>query len=464
MAELAFGRYQVVGELGRGAMAIVYLAEDTVLQRKVALKALTQQYADESSFRERFQREGRILARAQHESIVPIFDFGESNGVPFLVMKLMPGGTLADRLVHGPLTPERAIGVLGRVASALDAAHAAGIIHRDLKPANVLFDERDNAYVADFGVGRMDGASSGVTQPGTVIGTAQYMSPEQVQGAPPTNASDIYSFGALAFETLTGRPPFEGADVWVVMRRHLEDPPPRPSEGRPWLSFADASLLAALAKGPGDRPPTATAVVEGLRRGVAPSPGYQPTPTSRSGAPPGPAVPTPRPVAPPPPAPPVARATPAASPPPHRAMPTPVPLAGSGAPPLRPPRTETRPFWRHPLFLAIGGGALTAALVTAVIAAALDNGNQQSSDDPTSFATSTPTESLDTPTPTLEPTPGPVVVVDDNFDGPPSSVLEVADESGMVTLANGELQIFDTLDEGQPRLGPLGRWLNSGFV
>jgi serine/threonine-protein kinase len=248
-------------------MAVVYLAEDTSLVREVALKSLSPQYARDVGFRERFQREGRILARVRHESIVPVFDFGEQDDVPYIVMEYMPAGTLAERLERSQLSVSETLEVLRRVASALDAAHAAGVVHRDLKPANILFDEAGRAFVADFGVGRMDGASTGVTLPGTVIGTAQYMSPEQVNGAPPTAAADIYSFGALAYEALLGQAPFRGDTVWAIMRQHLEDPVTPPGNINPSLSFADGPLLSALAKDPGTRPPHATDVTRALDAG-----------------------------------------------------------------------------------------------------------------------------------------------------------------------------------------------------
>ncbi len=408
-------------------MAVVYLAEDTMLERRVAVKALTEQYADDNNFRERFRREGRILARAQHESIVPIFDSGEANNIPYLVMKLMPGGTLADRIAHSPLPADRALGVLTRIASALDAAHAAGVIHRDLKPANVLFDERDQAYVADFGVGRLDGTASGVTQPGTVIGTAQYMSPEQVQGGQPSNASDIYSFGALAYETLVGSPPFSGTDVWAVMRQHLEAPVPRPSVGRPWLAFADGAIMAALAKRPEDRPRSDTAIVEALRRAAQP--------VAASTAPPPTRVAT----------------MPAATPPPVVRQPA---------------RASRGSSWRAPILIAAVGGAIAAALVSVILASILnDDDEKQGGGDDTRTATATRTpDDEDTPTPTEEgsstPEPTPtntprtqvpgIVFLRESFDSAArSSVAEFSDQFGVGIIADGQLQMVDTADDGR---------------
>lgn len=249
-------------------MAVVYLAEDTTLMRRVALKSLFPQHASNRGFRERFEREARILARVQHESIVPIFDFGEQDGIPFIVMEFMPGGTLGSRIERGGLSTDEAIEILERVARGLDAAHAAGVIHRDLKPANILFDSKGRAFVSDFGVGRMDGSSTGMTMPGTVIGTAQYMSPEQIDGAPPTPAADIYSFGVLAYETLCHRQPFAGDTVWAVMRKHREEAPPPPSMTDPRLAFADAPILQAMQKDPALRPPDATSITALLRAGL----------------------------------------------------------------------------------------------------------------------------------------------------------------------------------------------------
>ncbi|MGD9934462.1 MAG: protein kinase [Dehalococcoidia bacterium] len=286
MTDPGFGRYQIVRELGRGAMAIVYLAEDTVLKRQVALKAINPQYAADPNFRTRFEREALIMARVRHDSIVPVFDFGERSGQQYIVMDYMPGGTLEDRLHRGRMPVGVALAILRRVANALDAAHAAGVIHRDLKPANILFDAQGRSYVGDFGVGRMDGSSTGVTMPGTVVGTAHYMSPEQVRGADPTPAGDIYSFGALAFETLTGRPPYEGESAWDVMRQHVESPPPRPSSQDYSLQFADEPVGRAMAKDPAQRPARALHVVEELEARYVPASGPDRTVVASPMAPP----------------------------------------------------------------------------------------------------------------------------------------------------------------------------------
>jgi hypothetical protein len=300
------------------------------------------------------------------------------------------------------------------------------VIHRDLKPANVLFDERDQAYVADFGVGRMDGTASGVTQPGTVIGTAQYMSPEQVQGGQPSTASDIYSFGALAFETLVGRPPYTGRDVWTVMRQHLEAPVPRPSASHPWLAFADGPIMAALAKRPQERPATATAIVDALRRASMPAA--------------APAAPPPTRVA----------TLPAATPPPV----VKAPAAGRGG-----------ASWRGPVLLAVAGGAIAAGVVSVLLALVLggdDSPTPPIDDDETATvtATRTPRSGLRTaspeasPTPTSTSTPRPptdgIVFLRESFDSPQQSLVAgFSDEFGTGVVANGEYQVTDTADDGR---------------
>jgi serine/threonine protein kinase len=425
VAGIAFGRYRVLGELGRGAMAVVYLAEDTQLERRVALKVLTEQYANNEGFRERFRREGRILARAQHDCIVPIFDSGEHQGTPYLVMKLMPGGTLADRVAAGPVDPQRAMPILSRIATALDAAHASGVIHRDLKPANVLFDERDLSYVGDFGVGRLDGAASGVTQPGTVIGTAQYMSPEQIQGGAANRLSDIYSFAALAFETLTGAPPYPGTDVWSVMRAHLEAPVPRPSATRPWLGFADGPLMMGLAKRPEQRPQTASALVEMLLQAYS-----------------------------------ARAAQPVAAPPPQGQRHSTLPAA-TPPPVVKAPARRKNGGWQGPVILAAVGAAIAALVVSVVISQLSGGGDNPPVDDddqtatatriPEDEATPTPTGPGPSPTPTSTPRPetgGTVFIGEDFSNAAQSRVASLTDSAGIVVVANGELQMIDTADDG----------------
>lgn len=399
MTDPGFGRYQILRELGRGAMAIVYLAEDTVLKRQVALKAINPQYAADPNFRNRFEREALIMARVRHDSIVPVFDFGERSGQQYIVMDYMPGGTLEDRLRRGRLPTGVALAILRRIAGALDAAHAAGVIHRDLKPANILFDVRGRSYVGDFGVGRMEGSSTGVTMPGTVVGTAHYMSPEQVRGADPTPAADIYSFGALAFETLTGRPPYEGDSAWDVMRQHVEAPVPRPSAYDPALRFADGPVAQAMAKDPGRRPARALQVVEALESGYTPDTSAQRTVVASS-------------------MPPLAQAPVVILPPPAAA-------------PQAPPAARGNARW-----IALGVVAAVAVAIAGGVALSVRGGGGDDpvrgspSETPTTTEptrprapTATPTTAPPSPTPPTLRTPPGNVILSEGFDGPGAPLL-----------------------------------------
>ncbi len=264
------GRYEVIRELGRGGMATVYLCRDTRLGRQVAVKVLPRHVAHDESFNQRFEREARVLARIEHEAIVPIHDIGEDDGTPFLVMPYMAGGSLFDRLREGRLDDDETLRVLDRVAAALDAARAQHVIHRDLKPANILFDASGRAFVADFGIAHLGDATHSITG-NALIGTPAYMSPEQAEGAEVlTAASDVYSLGVVAFEMVTGRPPFTAGSPFALARQHIQDAPPPASARRADLGSAvDRALAAALAKEPASRPTTAGAFVAALRSALA---------------------------------------------------------------------------------------------------------------------------------------------------------------------------------------------------
>jgi eukaryotic-like serine/threonine-protein kinase len=188
------GRYEIRRELGRGGMATVYLALDPNIRRQVAIKVLPRQFTHDPKYLARFQQEAETIAALEHPAIVPIYDFGEYNDAPFLVMRYMSGGTLRDRLKGEPLPLDEIAAILQRVAPALDYAHEGGVIHRDLKPANILFDHMGNSYLADFGIARLAEAS----QTMTMIGTPAYMSPEQVESQVKLDGrSDIYALGVM---------------------------------------------------------------------------------------------------------------------------------------------------------------------------------------------------------------------------------------------------------------------------
>ena len=279
-------------------MGRIYLAEDRELGRKVAVKVLDDRFANDERLRERFKREALTAARlSSHPHVVTIFDVGEWQGRPFIVMEYLPGGTLGERTRRQPVAPGAALAWLGQAAEALDAAHGLGIVHRDVKPANLLFDERDDLAVADFGIARIaDDTDSGMTATGTVLGTAGYFAPEQALGQPAGPASDLYSLGVLGYELLTGARPFERGSDTAEAAAHINEPVPPASQRRPELPPAvDRVFERALAKDSGVRYPSGAAFVGALddalsgREGTTrllPATAPPPSPTVRRPAPP----------------------------------------------------------------------------------------------------------------------------------------------------------------------------------
>ena len=247
-------RYEIRSEIGRGGMATVYLAYDPNFGREVAIKVLPHELMHDPSFRTRFQREARVIAALEHPAIVPVYDFGEQDGQPFLVMRHLSGGSLVSRIRAGPIPPAEAAKILLRIGAALDAAHAKGVVHRDLKPANILFDQYGDAYLGDFGIAQLSGTSGTLTGP-MVLGTPAYMSPEQIRGDKKVDGrSDIYALGIVTFEMLTGKAPFEADSPVNLMMMHLNTPPPRVPETAAQLPPGSSQVIErALAKEPGDR-------------------------------------------------------------------------------------------------------------------------------------------------------------------------------------------------------------------
>lgn len=226
MAAEIIGRYELIRELGRGGMAVVHLAYDPHVKRQVAVKVLPYQFTADPQLRARFQREAELIAALEHPAITPIYDFGEHAGQPYLVMRYMPGGSLADRLERGPMSLADTVRFIDRIGPALDFAHQKGIVHRDLKPGNILFDNEGNPYIADFGIARFISSQTGLTG-SFAIGTPAYMSPEQF-GAEELidHRSDIYAMGIILFEMLSGAVPFLANTPAQVMKMHLMSPVP----------------------------------------------------------------------------------------------------------------------------------------------------------------------------------------------------------------------------------------------
>ncbi len=258
-------RYEIKDELGRGGMATVYLAHDPVMQRQVAIKVLPSAFLDNPALRLRFQREAETVAHLEHPHIVQVYDFGEHEGQPFLVMRLMQGGSLRDRLKNGPFSLPEAMPILNGIASALDTAHQQGIIHRDLKPDNILFDQYGTPYLADFGIVKLPGSEATLTGE-QAIGTPHYVSPEQAKGNLAVDGrTDIYSLGVILFEMLTGSKPFDAETPLQIMMQHIMTPPPSITTRNPQLPPESETVIRrALAKDPTGRFQTAGELVQNL--------------------------------------------------------------------------------------------------------------------------------------------------------------------------------------------------------
>jgi len=247
------GRYRILRKLGSGGMANVYLAEDEDLGRRVAIKILNERYASDESFTERFRREAKSAAALSHPNIVSVYDRGDAEGRPYIAMEVIEGRSLKELIIAaGPLPIARALDYAKQILHALRFAHRNGIIHRDIKPHNILLGAEDRLKVADFGIARA-GASQ-MTEVGSIMGTAQYLSPEQARGAPVAAGSDLYSVGIVLYEMLTGKTPFNGDTPIEIAMKHLNEAPRPPSDLRPEIPpELDQIVLRALAKEPHDR-------------------------------------------------------------------------------------------------------------------------------------------------------------------------------------------------------------------
>ena len=261
----SLGPYKITRVIGRGRMGIVF--EGTADgQDPVALKVVTTELSQDDVFLRRFRREVQAAQKIEHPNVVPVLAHGEEGGLPYLVQRLIPGGSLADRLEKsGPLELTAAVRMLAACAGGIDALHAAGLVHRDIKPANILLDG-ETPYVSDFGLAK-DSQASNLTRPGQALGSLDYMSPEQIRGEDVSPATDIYSLGCVMYEILTGTPPFGGRPSMRVLFAHLQEPPPDISAQRADISAATArAITRALEKEPEDRPASAADYVSGVAR------------------------------------------------------------------------------------------------------------------------------------------------------------------------------------------------------
>jgi serine/threonine-protein kinase len=417
-----FAGYRIEALLGRGGVGLVYLAQDLNLPRRVALKILRAEFAQDPQFRERFVRESRLAASLDHLNIVPIYRAGEVDGVLFIAMRYVDGTDLRRLLsAEGPLDIDRALTILGQVGGALDAAHAQGLIHRDVKPANILVGPGvgdgapDQAYLVDFGITKRT-TTAGLTQAGLFVGTLDYAAPEQIRGQAVDARTDVYSLGCVLFECLAGAAPFRRDTDLDTMQAHLSAERPRLSPLRPEMGAAmDHVVTTAMAREPDDRYGSATALITAARA-ARPWTGLD---RRSSTHPPLAASPPP---APPPPAP----ARPARARPKVRIpaqAPRPVVPAAPPPPPQSVPAPSVpapRPARRLPP-LAAAFGALVAVAAGAVILLSHRGGD-------TGAATS--------PSSTAAPPPGPLLVLTDFAPGsvaPADSQLQLKDISCGVT-------------------------------
>lgn len=295
MAPEKVGRYEIKEQLGHGGMSTIYRAHDPRFNRDVAVKILPRELTLDPQFRTRFDREAQTIAALEHPAIVPVHDYGEEDGQPYLVMRLMQGGSLAERLKDGPLPINEVSKILDRIGSALDRAHEAGIIHRDLKPGNILFDQYGDAYLADFGIARMANSSATLTGSG-LIGTPAYMSPEQIEGKVVDGRTDIYALGIIVFEMLTGERPYQADTPAMLLVKQMTEPMPRVLDVKPDLPPGCEDVITrATAKQVAARYEKASQLAETLSSALRPQ--AQPPAIA---APPPPAQPVPTPTAVPP--------------------------------------------------------------------------------------------------------------------------------------------------------------------
>jgi len=268
------GKYVLEQQVGRGGMAVVYRARDSQLGRMVAMKIMAPSVASDPEFRQRFVRESRAAAAVDDPHIIPVYEAGESAGVLFIAMRYVAGGDVRSLLAQvGPLAVDRASAILVSVASALDAAHAAGLVHRDVKPANMLMDARkgrpDHVYLADFGLTKATSGAVTLTGTGRFLGTADYAAPEQIEGRHVDGRADQYALACAAVEMLTGQPPFPLENVMAVLTAHMSERPPALSTRRHGLpAELDAVLGQALAKSPSDRYESCGDFTEALQRAI----------------------------------------------------------------------------------------------------------------------------------------------------------------------------------------------------
>ena len=279
-----FAGYRIEQVAGRGGMGVVYRATDPALERSVALKVIAPWLADDDEFRRRFTSESKTAASLDHPNVIPIYHAGEHEGELFLVMRYVDGRDLRGLISEGGrLPPAHAASIVGQIASALDSAHAAGLVHRDVKPANVLLSTSEHVYLTDFGLSKRSLADDDATHSGRLLGTLNYVAPEQIRGAELGPPTDIYALGCVLFQLLTGRVPFpidtEEGKLWA----HLSTPPPSPSNVCAEVPAAfDDVVQRAMSKHPEERFASAGELAQAARAAVSARPRPLEAPTGGS--------------------------------------------------------------------------------------------------------------------------------------------------------------------------------------
>lgn len=266
------GGYEIRERIGKGGMATVYLALQTSMNRLVAIKLLPHDMMKDESYLQRFEREVSIVSSLEHRNIVPVYDHGNYNGQPYIIMRYMNAGSVDDLIREGPLSPEKYVDIIAQVAPALDYAHGKQVLHRDLKPSNILLDDDGGAYITDFGIARILGsenAGATLTTQG-VVGTPSYMSPEQAQGLSLDGRSDVYGLGVMLFEMATGQRPFQSETPYTIAVMQVTTPPPAPrSINANVPGSVEQVIYKALKKRPEDRYQSAMELAEALKMAVS---------------------------------------------------------------------------------------------------------------------------------------------------------------------------------------------------
>ena len=431
------GGYEIRELIGHGGMATVYRAQQVSMNRTVALKVLPRQYVSDDTYMQRFHREVKIVAQLEHRNIVPVHDYGEEDGQPYIVMRYMSGGSIDDFLANGPMPIQQVCDIIEQIAPALDFAHSKNVLHRDLKPSNVLMDSNGGAYLTDFGIARILGeTSSNITTQG-VVGTPSYMSPEQAQGQPLDNRSDIYSLGVMLFEMATGRRPFESDTPYSIAVMHVTQPPPAPRSINPEISIAvENVILTAMSKSRDSRYSDALSLAEALARAIN-SPTISLYDTQ-------PGIPRTLPREPVEPAPSSSSYMSPVPPPPSSGAPAYVAPGGTSSS-LPAVARRARPKRRSNLLLsaAVGGvlGCGLLTLVVIVVALIISNSQQQGIEPTQSDIAAVTDEVTDVPS-IPRATPG-ISAADDGPTATPPAVAEAGDFAGRLIYASERDNNYD---------------------